>query len=256
MSVTALRPRSITEIVDAALHLLRQQYLQLVTATAAVCLPVLVLRLLLPAPLSWVPPLFYVLAQSIATGAVIVMVADSYLGRRPSVAGALREVGAHIGALVGTSVLQALLVLTGFVLLIVPGFIFLAWFFAAPMVVVLEDAGAVHALRHSRELVRGHTPRVLGALLLVILLYLVLAGLLGATAGVLGAFGPGAADTALAALVDGAMRILLAPILAVVFTLLYYDLRIRREGFDLQVMAAELDHASPGPRGLSPEPLR
>jgi hypothetical protein len=35
-----------------------------------------------------------------------------------------------------------------------------------------------------------------------------------------------------------------APIIAIVSTLLYFDGRIRHEGFDLQVMARDLDRQS------------
>jgi hypothetical protein len=34
--------------------------------------------------------------------------------------------------------------------------------------------------------------------------------------------------------------IVLTPLLSCVFTLLYYDLRIRREGFDLQILSQHL----------------
>lgn len=255
MSVTALRPRSTTEIVDAALHLLRLNYVQLVTATAAIFLPAIIVALVLPESLAPAAPMLYGLLQSIATGTVVLLVSDSYLGRPPSVAGALRWVAAHGGTLIVASVLQGLLVIAGFVLLIVPGFIFMAWFFAAPIAVVLEDAGAIHALKRSRELARGHTGHVLGVLLLVLALYLVLTFLIYFVASVIGAFVPGSlASPALVEIAAGVLRILLAPIVAVVMTLLYYDLRIRKEGFDLEMMAAELDAPAGAPGRLSQMP--
>lgn len=253
MSVTALRPRSTTEIVDAALHLLRLNYVQLVTASAAIFLPAIVLALVLPESFAPAVAMLYALLQSIAAGAIILLVSDSYLGRPPSVAGALKWVTTHAGALIVVSVLQGLLFIVGIALLIVPGLIFMAWFFAAPMAVVLEDAGAIHALERSRELVRGRTGHVLGALLLVLGLYLVLTLLIYFVAGVIGAFVPGGLTSpALVEIAAGVLRILLAPIVAVVMTLLYYDLRIRKEGFDLEMMAAELNAPAGAPGRLSP----
>ena len=41
-----------------------------------------------------------------------------------------------------------------------------------------------------------------------------------------------------------AATIVLTPIVAVIATLLYYDARIRNEGFDLEVMTAELNAPS------------
>ncbi len=40
--------------------------------------------------------------------------------------------------------------------------------------------------------------------------------------------------------VSALLPIVLAPILPCVFTLLYYDLRVRREGFDLQLLGQQL----------------
>ena len=39
-------------------------------------------------------------------------------------------------------------------------------------------------------------------------------------------------------------QILVSPIYMISFTLLYYDIRIRKEGFDLQVMAENLGQTS------------
>ena len=47
MSAFEIRPRSATEIVDAAFEILRRDYLTLITMTAAVQLPVIMLQLAL-----------------------------------------------------------------------------------------------------------------------------------------------------------------------------------------------------------------
>ena len=41
-------------------------------------------------------------------------------------------------------------------------------------------------------------------------------------------------------LIQQAITIVLSPIVAIIATLLYYDARIRNEGYDIEVMAAEL----------------
>lgn len=48
MPSVALRPRSVTELIDAAVQLLRQHYLELVTTTAVFLIPSIVIRLFLP----------------------------------------------------------------------------------------------------------------------------------------------------------------------------------------------------------------
>jgi hypothetical protein len=48
------------------------------------------------------------------------------------------------------------------------------------------------------------------------------------------------AGTALTTLGGNLASLLIYPFFTVVITLLYYDLRIRKEGFDLEIMATEL----------------
>lgn len=65
-----------------------------------------------------------------------------------------------------TALLAGLVILVGFILLIVPGVIFSAWFSLATYAVVEEGTWGVAALRRSRELTRGRTWDMLGVLLL------------------------------------------------------------------------------------------
>ena len=44
---------------------------------------------------------------------------------------------------------------------------------------------------------------------------------------------------------------LVAPLLTIAFTLIYYDQRVRKEGFDLQFMIATLEQATQVPTALS-----
>jgi hypothetical protein len=62
--------------------------------------------------------------------------------------------------LIAVDLLFSAMVLVGFVLLIVPGIVFLVWFSLAGVVVKLEGRSAIDALRRSRELVRGSFWRV------------------------------------------------------------------------------------------------
>ncbi len=52
--------------------------------------------------------------------------------------------------------LWAALIILGFLALLVPGFVFLAWFALVAPAAEIEDRGIVGSFRRSRELVRGH----------------------------------------------------------------------------------------------------
>ena len=48
MPPVALRPRSTTELIDAAVQLLRQHYMELITTSAIFLIPAFILKLFLP----------------------------------------------------------------------------------------------------------------------------------------------------------------------------------------------------------------
>ena len=237
-----LRPRSIPELVDAAVPLLRRHYMLLVTASAVVLLPALVLGVVLPQSAAWVGNLVKNLFFTLLDAAVITIVSDVYIGHEPDLASTLRAVGDRSGSLLGASFIRGLIVGFGFLLLVVPGVVFFAWSFAMPMVIMLEGHDAGESFSRSRALVRGHVWRVLGTLLLAFVIVVLLAG----AASVLVDWLAGLASLPerTTELLDELVLIAVYPIGSVIATLLYYDLRIRNEGFDLEVMAQELEGPS------------
>ncbi|HEU4631379.1 MAG TPA: hypothetical protein VFS08_16625 [Gemmatimonadaceae bacterium] len=107
-------------------------------------------------------------------------------------------------------------------------------------VIVLEGLGPMDAIRRSRELVRGSARHTAAVLLLLVVLWLVVYGttLLLATL-LLQRF-------ELASSMAGVLTVLLYPFFGCLLTLLYYDLRIRHEGYDLELMARALEQAPSG----------
>ena len=105
-------------------------------------------------------------------------------------------------------------------------------------VVVLEEVGAMEALSRAWFLTRGYRLRIAGllfvCLILILIPYLALLALGGALSATLPIW------IAVVALLG---RLLLTPILYCLLTLLYYDLRVRKEGFDLEMLAASLQPA-------------
>jgi hypothetical protein len=204
--------------------------------------------------------------QPIATAAMTRAVGDVYLGSTPTVGGAYGAVGRRIGSVVAVSLLLFLAGVglfavafglaigaiyafgsSGAALLIVliPALIFVVilvytrWLFAAP-IVILERIGARAALRRSWQLVRGSTPRVLGITLLVGLITGILSAIVSALLSVVTQFGDENVRLILSQLASLIVAVLIQPISFIVVVLLYYDLRIRREAFDIEMLAANL----------------
>lgn len=110
---------------------------------------------------------------------------------------------------------------------------------------VVENHGPVSALRRSWDLVRGSYWRVLGIVVLIWILCYILAGLPATFASVFIQliFSDPLKDFAvrqgLTSVVTYGAQILVLPIQLIAYTLLYYDLRVRKEGYDLQLMAEQ-----------------
>jgi len=245
MTAPALRPRSGPELIDAAFVVFRSHYTELVAAMSAFLVPAAVLALLFPADLGTLAELVFRLMSIPAGGAAIVIASDSYIGREVSVGRAVRAATSRWLSLWGAGIMQGLIAFVGFLLLIIPGFIFFAWAFAMPQIVMLEGSGASESFTRSRELARGNVLRILGTIGLTTLVVFILVAALGLVIGAVG----GMAVSGQSRLVDAASNvifILVYPVVPVVSTLLYYDQRIRKEGFDLELLAQSLDAAPAG----------
>jgi hypothetical protein len=109
--------------------------------------------------------------------------------------------------------------------------------------IVVEHLGPMAGIRRSWSLLRRRLWPTLGIALLAGLIATVLGQVLGfvpSTLGLLVGLEWGWLLVALGAILTAVVT---QPIVAIVATLQYFDARIRFEGFDLQVIAAELDPA-------------
>jgi len=102
-------------------------------------------------------------------------------------------------------------------------------------VVMLEGARATAAVRRARTLAEGSIPRIVALLLLVFGLFTVISLTLSFTLQRL------LGNEMLASALVGVASLPAYPVFACVLVLLYYDLRIRKEGYDIEVMARELE---------------
>ena len=192
--------------------------------------------------LMWVFPL---LPTYGLMGAAMVVIFQNISSPSPPWAALAMMLGALAAALVGivfTAILWS---------------IFAMW----PCAAVIEQKGAVAALARSRELVSGHFWHVFGTLIVLQILVNLVALIiswpvaLGAqlAAGAAAGAGPGGMPMWVTFaqdfgdLITLVVSVVLSPIPPIAVTLIYYDLRVRKEGFDLQMMA---DHL-----GLPPPPL-
>jgi hypothetical protein len=123
----------------------------------------------------------------------------------------------YIWPVAGASILAAIAISIGLLLLIVPGlFLITIWAVIVP-VIVIERSGVLASFGRSRELVRGRGWHVFGTLVLVYLIMLAVNIVLGLVFRAL----PHVLGSGLSAIISGT---LISPFLALVVTLVYYRL--------------------------------
>jgi hypothetical protein len=251
----ALRPRSATEIVDAAFQLYRRDAAQYVLITGLAYAPWLVIRLLalgtgggqtggspeiMPSGLEIVATVGEFLAYSLMTAVVVRLGADAYHGRALNVGAATRDVLPRLPAIIVASLIQFVLAVIGFVLLFIPSLYVIARLFASTQVIVLEGRGALEALGRSGELSKGLKLHILGTIGLVFVIYLVLSFGIFLLAGLVG-------SRVLTTVLEALYVIVAFPLIGLTSMLLYYDTRIRAEAYDVEVMTGALDPVQAGP---------
>ena len=243
MEALALRPRSTTEIVDAAFRICRSHYPALVAATAVVLSPALTLKIVFPGTTAFAD-LLENLLFTVSDGAIIGIASNAYLGRPADTSTGLRAVGGRVGGLMGAAFVRNFIVLIGLVLLVIPGLWALAVTFAVPMALVLEGQSFGGAFTRARALADRRLGHVLKTLLLLIVLVFGLMIGVGVMIGIASEFTP-IPDRVFDLSLDFVL-ILLYPLFSVGGTILYYDLRIREEGFDIEMMAGSLSDPTTG----------
>ncbi|MBA3432179.1 MAG: hypothetical protein H0U16_11965 [Actinobacteria bacterium] len=284
MTTPELRPLSVGEIVDVAVKLYRRHALTLFKVVAVVVIPVAILNILItlstaPDPgavtdLATTPsgtlpdlgPLYgflagtlvsafiSFLAATLATGACFKAITDAYLGHEPDSNDSLSFAGRRLGSLVWVSFLGSLIVGLGFLLLIVPGIYLGVAFSVAVPVLLMESHRGKSALGRSRDLVRGRWWPVLGTIVLGFILQAIVAAIVqGILQGILltGAGESLVTTTIVVGFSNVVASILTTPLQAALITVLYLDLRVRKEGFDLALLAEDMGR-SDGPGPVSP----
>lgn len=274
MDAAALRPLGIGEMLDVAIKLYRRRFGTLVRAVAVIVGPIYALLVivqlsLIPTqgdieaieavdPVTGMPEfdwgivwafiagalvfgLAYFLASQLATAASFRVVSAGYLGEEVEWRDSLRFAVGRLRSLVWLSFLLAVFIGFGFLLCIVPGvYLFGAYAVAVP-VLLLEDLRGRAAMKRSRALVTGRWWPVVA----VIFLGLLLAQIVSSVLTGIFTIPLGSADNEVASILGNAVgstlsAVVVTPFTAAVTTVVYFDLRVRKEGFDLELLAREV----------------
>ena len=247
MAVPDLRPMGIGDILDATFRLYRRRFLTFLLIALVVYIPYALLMALAAAPQTGAPGvqsvashlvtllgliLFFCVLMPLCSAALVHNISASYLGEDISAGQSYSRAAGRLMPLLGTQILAGLVIMLGYVLLIVPGVIFSLWYLVIAPVVVLEGIAGGSALGRSRELMRDNLGKgFVLALVLAVMAWIISYGLAAISARI-----PWP-HPAMGLFVQYVLQGFLLPIQTAPWTLLYYDLRIRKEAFDLEKLA-------------------
>lgn len=295
MSVDALelRPLRVGEILDAGIKITTKRFAALAKLVAAVTIPIQVLSAFVSLstmaddPLAtgsttgneidralWtqlagnlVVALLGLVATLVALAACTRIVAGAYFGEEVGWRESLAYAGRRLPSLLWLGFLYAFMVALGTLGCVIPG-IWLAVAYAVSVpALLIEDARGIDALRRSFRLVRKRWWPTFGVLLLgILLINIVQAALSLPLIGVLlaGSGDPNAVVFVVATTITGTIgTVLTTPFFVAMLVVVYVDLRVRKEGLDLQLLARRVGATVPGaapqwaaapPPGWSPPP--
>lgn len=283
-SPATLRPLSIGEVLDVAIKIYLRNALVLFGIVLAVVAPVQVLSSLVETSARddefvafdettgepqfadqsvgvvvagvIVVTLLTLLAGTLATGACFKAIADGYLGERPSVKSSLGFAIRRLHSIVWVSVLSLLAAGLGLLLCVAPGVYIYVAFAAAVPVLLTEGVRGTKALGRSRRLVEGRWWPTAAIVLLGYLLAAIVGGILAAVAGAVSVTDPANDVVAFAAsaLTGILSSMLTTPFAAAFITVMYFDLRVRKEGFDLELLAQRIGLTARAEGGYLPPP--
>ena len=266
MSDLRLRARSVTEIVDAAFQVYKRDAIEYVLVTAVAYAPLVVAQLIfirgftlaassrinVSSTTAIVLGLLGFFSYALMNAAISRFSSDVYLDRPTGLAMVIRSVVPTVPRLIGATILFALVVMLGFIpvligaaitsaLLIFLGVVFsffwvfyaFARFFAVFQIIVLENRGIITAFSRSGVLSRGRKGHIILTLLLVIVIFSVLSIAVTMVAALMG-------NAAGSVVLQSLYTVVAYPLIGITQMILYYDTRIRAEGFDIEVMTGAL----------------
>jgi flagellar biosynthesis protein FlhB len=271
--VSELRPRGIGEILDSAVALYRARFTRLVKVAVIVVVPVQALSaivLLSAQPDHYslsvtgaVTPQYDSSSVAVQLAAFLVVavvgvlstalviavctriLADAYIDTDSSAGDAFRAVRPRVLAVIATSLIVLVSEALGVVACLVGVLVPLTFFAVALPALILERVGVGAAIGRSIALTKTHLMHVLGLVLTAQLLSVILNTALAEGIRLVLHSDNGTVSAVIGQSIAGTIAgVLTTPFVAAAVVALYFDLRIRDEAYDIQLLMQRNDARS------------
>jgi hypothetical protein len=253
-----LKPLSFSEVIDGAFKILRSNLALFLVMSLVLSLPSIWGGAMIQAAqmqmgtraMPSLPPGFLLMmllgvaGYVVLWGTVSAATVQLITGAEVSFGKAFRRFRPVLGRMLLAGFIATLVGFLFSLLLLVPGIIYWLRRSLFLPVLLVEDVGAGDALDRSRTLVKGGGGRM-GRIFAVSLIVGVLGWVLKWGVGLL--VPRALAGTFVGTLIPLLPQVVLTPVYIIALVLIYYDARIRDEGYDLELRAKGAAAAAPGP---------
>ncbi len=199
--------------------------------------------------------LVYSVTYAVALGATTFAVSEFHLGHSITIREAYRKIKGRGRSLFNLFLMWSIRIFGCIMTLILAplGVLMALWYAVSVPALVLEKCKPGQALKRSRLLTDGFRGRIFVTVILMLLISWTVAALVqGPFSGAMFYFqfkgiAPPFWLTILTVLAGGVAGSFTGPLLMIALVLIYYDIRVRKEGYDLQLMAEALGSSSTAP---------
>lgn len=214
---------------------------------------------LLLVSLAWVygAAIVYGILDNIVVATTTQAISGVYLGSKPTILGSYKAILPKLPMFILLMISVGIMESAGFMLCCVPGIALAILFAFVPQVFIIEGRSFGDSIRRSWDLAKAEWVRVFVVGLITLLLLYTVQFAITLPAQLLMPLVVKSGSAAgwystLMAVLQGLGQALVMPIQVIAFVLLYYDIRVRREGFDIEMLAQSMGGAAPTP--VQPEP--
>lgn len=259
MESPILKQLSIAELLDKAINLYRKNVLFLISIFALAYIPSTILSMISISLINnsrLIDGLVALILVVLAQLASFIAISELYLGRVITIQTAFRRGAKKYWSQIGLNIIVGLAMAPFFIfvaalarvvgylplVLILPIVIFIStrWSISSPALVI-EDLDAGKALNRSWDLTKKHFWRVFGTSFAASLMIILLTSLPSIIIVYFFSESSQISETTIliiTSLFENLTAIITSPITTIVNVLIYYDLRIRKEGYDLELVAS------------------
>jgi hypothetical protein len=170
----------------------------------------------------------------LAQAAILYGAFQDMRGRPVQLGESLRKGFVRLLPILGLAICYILAVGLGSILLIVPGLILMTMWFVSLPACVVEKLGPLGSLGRSRRLTQGHRWKIFGILLLLLVVSFIGGAMIGELLAAVGGLAASAFGQWIWNSVWGVFY-------ALVIIIAYHDLRVAKEGVDIEQIAAVFD---------------